>query len=588
MKNQKIKEFLSRLNEKMKQMKKAGPIFPAVMATALAVVVVGSYDSSIPELMLVEAAETEKGETQEQTPEKRVVSDLTPIDEMENEQVEEVEIASVEEAGIYHDGVYYGTGTGFRDGIVIAEVTIAGGAISNIEVVSAQYDGTSWLESCQALIASIIAAQSTNVDAISGATYSSRGIIGAVRDALNQAAAGTAADAAPDTTAAVSPETPEPEVEIGGEEEAADGYRDGTYTGIGKGFQDGELKVKLTIKKGKISRLKIISAQYDGEEFLAMIQPLIETIIKEQSTNVDAVSGATYSSRGLVQAVRDALKKAAIHEDEADDEENAESDTDHDKDIEEEITEETEEVDISNGLKDGTYYGTGKGFRDGELKIKVIISEGKILSITIESAQYDGKEWLSSLSGMIQNMIKTQSANVDSVSGATYSSRGLKQALVDVLKQAAVDPSAITEPEDTENPDDSGAQEEPVIPDNAVVLSGNAVCWPDQWEDFTEYGITVDVIFENDKIINIIARITTEENSETATNREYLNNALNGYGEIQGLTEQIKILNKELKTNEGDCIVVDAVSGATCSSYAVVDAINEALADWNVFYTIAE
>jgi uncharacterized protein with FMN-binding domain len=88
---------------------------------------------------------------------------------------------------------------------------------------------------------------------------------------------------------------------------AADGYEDGIYYGTGTGFE-GEIKVKVTVKKGNINKIEIVKSQ-DGENYLERASALLSQIIKKQSTNVDAVSGATYSSNGLIEAVRAALKK---------------------------------------------------------------------------------------------------------------------------------------------------------------------------------------------------------------------------------------------------------------------------------------
>lgn len=64
---------------------------------------------------------------------------------------------------------------------------ISGGKISSIQIIDTS-DGDSYIQSASGLISNIIATQSTNVDTVSGATYSSVGIIEAVRNALSQAA----------------------------------------------------------------------------------------------------------------------------------------------------------------------------------------------------------------------------------------------------------------------------------------------------------------------------------------------------------------------------------------------------------------
>lgn len=82
-------------------------------------------------------------------------------------------------------------------------------------------------------------------------------------------------------------------------------YKDGVYIGTGTGF-GGELKVQVTIKDGKITDIKLLSSN-DDAHYISKAQALLKNIISGQTTNVDTVSGATYSSVGLINAVRDAL-----------------------------------------------------------------------------------------------------------------------------------------------------------------------------------------------------------------------------------------------------------------------------------------
>ncbi len=87
----------------------------------------------------------------------------------------------------YKDGTYTGSGTGFG-GTITLDVTIRDGRLESIEEVS-QSETTAYWNSAKALFDTILTAQSTNVDAVTGATYSSNGIKAAVDDALTQAAA---------------------------------------------------------------------------------------------------------------------------------------------------------------------------------------------------------------------------------------------------------------------------------------------------------------------------------------------------------------------------------------------------------------
>ncbi|WP_411680800.1 4Fe-4S binding protein [Clostridium thailandense] len=87
-------------------------------------------------------------------------------------------------------------------------------------------------------------------------------------------------------------------------------YKDGTYTGTGTGFRGGTTKIAVTIKNGKITGIETVSNE-DTPRFYQRVENIIpDEIISAQSTSVDTVSGATFSSRGIIEAVQDALSQA--------------------------------------------------------------------------------------------------------------------------------------------------------------------------------------------------------------------------------------------------------------------------------------
>ena len=89
----------------------------------------------------------------------------------------------------------------------------------------------------------------------------------------------------------------------------ADGYVDGTYTGSGTGF-GGTITVQVTVSNHKIASINILDASSETASYFANAQGVISRIISSQSPNVDAVSGATYSSKGIISAVQSALAQA--------------------------------------------------------------------------------------------------------------------------------------------------------------------------------------------------------------------------------------------------------------------------------------
>lgn len=88
-------------------------------------------------------------------------------------------------------------------------------------------------------------------------------------------------------------------------------YKDGTYTGVGRGYRDG-LTVSVTIKNNKITNIEIVSINDTPGYYEKATNVVPKEIINSQSTKVNTVSGATRSSNGIISAVNDALSEALI------------------------------------------------------------------------------------------------------------------------------------------------------------------------------------------------------------------------------------------------------------------------------------
>lgn len=96
------------------------------------------------------------------------------------------------------------------------------------------------------------------------------------------------------------------------EEESDDSenvYKDGTYTGSAQGF-GGAITVQVTLANDEITDIQVTSAPGEDSAYLSQGEGVISSIISTQSTDVDTVSGATFSSTGIINAVVDALGKA--------------------------------------------------------------------------------------------------------------------------------------------------------------------------------------------------------------------------------------------------------------------------------------
>jgi uncharacterized protein with FMN-binding domain len=92
-------------------------------------------------------------------------------------------------------------------------------------------------------------------------------------------------------------------------------YADGTYTGEAQGY-GGPVKMEVTIEHGQITDCTVLSAEKEDTAYFDAAQGVIDEVLDEQTAEVDTVSGATFSSRGILGAVEDALEqaKAVQHE----------------------------------------------------------------------------------------------------------------------------------------------------------------------------------------------------------------------------------------------------------------------------------
>lgn len=83
-------------------------------------------------------------------------------------------------------------------------------------------------------------------------------------------------------------------------------YKDGVYTGVGEGFR-GITEVQVTVENGYIADITILSFRDDQEFFHKAQSAVINAILTEQTPDVSTVSGATFSSNSIMDAVADAL-----------------------------------------------------------------------------------------------------------------------------------------------------------------------------------------------------------------------------------------------------------------------------------------
>ena len=86
-------------------------------------------------------------------------------------------------------------------------------------------------------------------------------------------------------------------------------FRDGKYTGMGKGY-GGDIEVEVTVENGHIAAITVTSAEGEDRPYLRDAKKIINKVIAVQHTNLDAISGSTSTTWGILDAVDDALKEA--------------------------------------------------------------------------------------------------------------------------------------------------------------------------------------------------------------------------------------------------------------------------------------
>ena len=491
------------------------------------------------------------------------------------------------------DGTYKGSANGYG-GKVTVNVTVSKKTMTAIDVVSAPGETDSFFQRAKGVIDEMLTAQSTDVDVVSGATYSSNGIIGAVKNALFGTESNNATAAAANAGNAGGSAPSVSKVSESGT------WKDGTYTGSGKGF-GGTISVKVTVKDGKISAIDVTSASGETASYFSKAKGIIPKMISGQTTNVDVASGATYSSNGIITAVRNALSKA----------ETGKSSTKKKKKKNKKNKKKNSGSNSNNnnnniaapaeGYEDGTYTGSaacsGEQFKEYSVTANVTIKNGKISAVEISSTakgtnlkQFMSRDEIKNLPSLIVS--KNGTSGVDAVSGATYSSHAIFNAVNDALSKAKKNSSSTEKKEETttekkeetttENKEETTTEKKEETttekkeetttekkeettenPDEGKNYKNGTYkvsvsCEPDEDEDFDPYTISMDITIKKDKITEI-SNITANTNS---TNKAYTNDAKKG------------MVSKIVANGNADG--VNTVSGATCSSKAIKDACQKA------------
>ncbi|MET9762929.1 FMN-binding protein [Streptomyces sp. NPDC006372] len=195
--------------------------------------------------------------------------------------------------------------------------------------------------------------------------------------------------------------------------QAPQGGVNGAVTGDAQQTQYGPVQVRLTMSGGKITQAEAVQAPKGGrsDQITANSVPrLNQAVVAAQSADIDAVSGATYTSAGYKKSLQSALDKAKA----------------------------------SAGASQGsgnaqTLTGDVAQTQYGPVQVRVTVAGGKITKAEAVQAPKGGRSdqiTSSSVPRLNQAAVATGNAQIDAVSGATYTSAGYKQSLQSALDQA--------------------------------------------------------------------------------------------------------------------------------------------------------
>ncbi|MFE9451371.1 FMN-binding protein [Streptomyces sp. NPDC006739] len=217
-------------------------------------------------------------------------------------------------------GTVIGDATQTQYGVVQVRLTVSNGRITQAEAVQAPKGGTSDQKtalSVPRLNQETVAAQSARIDSVSGATYTSAGYKKSLQSALDRmkTAAGSTSGAASGSSSGAG---------------AGAGSSSGSSTGSGSSSgsaqaqartvtgqvaqtQYGPVQVRVTVSNGKITKAEAVQAPKGGisDQKTALAVPkLNQEAVTAGTANIDAVSGATYTSTGYKQSLQSALDQA--------------------------------------------------------------------------------------------------------------------------------------------------------------------------------------------------------------------------------------------------------------------------------------
>ena len=496
-----------------------------------------------------------------------------PVSAMDKEKVEN----QISRNDILKDGVYEGTAIGYG-GDVTTQITIKDEKIIKAEVTK-HNETPEYFVLASKILDDIVDENTYDVDIVAGCTITSNAIKDGTHKALLKAK-GEKIDIE-DTNSVIREEKlVSTSLPVKNELSDVSNLKDGIYYGSAMGY-NGMINVSVEIQNGRLININVISHNEDISYFNRAYSVISQLL--SGSSSVDTVSGATITSRGLINAVNNALSKAGVKDTIINNNPDVESDPSKNpsKNPSQNSEEDDDEPDFDNSkkLKDGEYFAEANGYavligKDSDqitypkeeripIRIKLTIKDSKIFSIDIISHN-ETPEYLVASMKVIDDFLAGKE-KVDTVSGATLTSSALKSAIKDALKQA-------------------GETDETNYQYSDGVWYGQAYGFYtfDKWhvtenDEPLKTQTSVSVRIEDGQIVDVkLEYFGDDEMYKDKLNEknafELINDEVIRSNGVESSIEKF-IINKTSGTGND----TDAVSGATFSGNAYINAIKDAL-----------
>ncbi|MFI5823626.1 FMN-binding protein [Streptomyces rishiriensis] len=307
-------------------------------------------------------------------------------------------------AGAPVTGTMTGDAVQTQYGAVQVRITVVANKITKAEAVQAPKGGTSDQKTALAvpkLNADVVAKQSPDIDTVSGATYTSEGYKKSLQSAIDKANASAGSGSSQGS----------------GSAQAA-----GAFTGAAVQTQYGTVQVRITVAGGKITKAEAVQAPKGGtsdQKTQLSVPKLNQEAVAKGSADIDSVSGATYTSEGYKKSLQSALDQAKAKGGSASGSGNAGS--------------------APGAAQARTVTGAVQQTQYGPVQVRITVAGGKITKADAVQAPKGGtsdQKTQLSVPKLNQEAVAKGSADIDSVSGATYTSEGYKKSLQSALDQA--------------------------------------------------------------------------------------------------------------------------------------------------------